>query len=135
MTSTAISWSPEYAVGHELIDQQHQRLFALLADVRKQAYSDDNSTLLNTSLMAMVDYAAQHFSDEEALMKEVGYPDLTLHKVQHDKLTNQVEDMVDNLKGGEIVMIEHLLLFLTDWLVEHILVEDLAVTKYINSQK
>lgn len=129
-----LKWSAKFSIGHPLIDQQHQRLFAMLAAIQQQVHNNDNKALLYQSLKELLAYTEYHFKDEEALMRQTAYPDYTLHRVLHDKLLNQVEDMLDNLSNGEVVSIDELLLFLTDWLVEHILVEDLALNKYIETQ-
>lgn len=131
MISTTLNWSPKFSIGHDKIDAQHEHLFKLLAQIQRQAYCPDQRGLVKQSLAALFDYTQRHFRDEEELMLKIGYPDYTLHSVQHDKLLNQVEDMMDNFRDGEIVAVNELLLFLTDWLVEHIVGEDLAFSKYM----
>lgn len=75
-----IAWKQEYSVGNEAIDADHQGLFDL---VRELAEADITDGLLNSILVRLENYAAGHFSREEALMEKMGYPGFEEHKKQH----------------------------------------------------
>ncbi len=132
ITNTAIKWCPEFTIGHNKIDKQHEYLFQLLANIQHQVHKPNHQDLIKQSLRDLFDYTQRHFKDEEQLMREVGYPDLTIHSIQHDNLLNQVEDMIDNLNDSNPIAIDKLILFLVDWLTEHILGEDLVLARYLN---
>ena len=81
------------------------------------------------------DYTESHFSDEEELMKKIGYPEIEAQKRAHsafvEKLVNidfrELEAMDDNQE--EYLM--DLIGFLLGWLSNHILASDKKIGKYI----
>ena len=64
-------WSPEYELGIEVIDHQHQRIIEYINqiyDARRRAAAQDS---LAAILPNLVDYTLSHFAFEEALLEEV----------------------------------------------------------------
>ncbi|MGA2071741.1 MAG: hemerythrin domain-containing protein, partial [Sedimentisphaerales bacterium] len=69
-----ICWKDEYSVGVEKIDHQHQHLFEIINKLIERPVSSDDSGLVSDILSEMVNYAREHFSTEEMLMRQYGYP-------------------------------------------------------------
>jgi len=135
MTVATMEWSTEFAIGHANTDAQHQQLFKLLGLIRKASESDaDREDLIEKSLNALIEYTQVHFRDEEALMEQIQFPGFSEHRELHDNLIHEVENMLDELQDGEYLLIDELMLFLTDWLSEHILTQDAEIGNYIREQ-
>ncbi len=71
----------------------------------------------------LVDYTVSHFSYEEALMEQAGYPFLEPHKKVHKLFVNKVSTYVKRFQADEDVVPE-LVAMLKKWLVNHIRNED-----------
>ena len=132
MTVDIANWTDEFAIGHEKTDMQHQQLFKLLGLIHKAAASNVNrEALIEKSLNTLVEYTQIHFRDEEALMENIGYPLFEPHRKLHDELIQRVENLSEDFYNGEYLLVDELLLFLRDWLCEHILSVDAKVGVYI----
>lgn len=134
MSDIPFQWLSEYSIGYEKIDLQHQRLFKLANDVYQCVCDQGNAELVEFALTTLIDYTVEHFKDEEQLMKENQYPDIASHRAAHKHLIEQVRELQQAMQAGELILMEEFLVFLQDWLVEHILIEDRAVGKFITDQ-
>ena len=69
-----------------------------------------------------------HFNDEEALIRSIDYPDYEAHRALHDALMDKVWGLFVRCNEGSPDLSIELLVFLNDWLVDHILEKDKAIT-------
>ena len=83
----------------------------------------------------LVVYVRVHFTAEEALLHEAGYPHLAAHQATHRAFTEKANTMVSDLKSGKKVATVSLATFLKDWLVEHIQKEDRQYGQFMASQQ
>jgi hemerythrin len=128
-------WKPAFCVGDDQIDGQHKKIFLLLADLHRDIYDDDSATAVKQTLKALLDYTKVHFSDEEALMRSVAYPDYEPHKALHDALMDKVWGLYMRCNDAEQDLAVEVLVLLNDWLVDHILVKDKKITAYVRQHK
>jgi diguanylate cyclase (GGDEF)-like protein/hemerythrin-like metal-binding protein len=117
-------WEDSYTSGHPLLDTQHRRLFhlasSLLSVLAEKRPVDEVSLRLQTLLA----HTAQHFHDEEALLREAHYPDAAMHAAIHTELLNKAGEFQEDVQSGHLDF-GKLVNFLTKDLVkDHILTED-----------
>ena len=127
-------WSYRYETGIDLVDAQHQALFEAvnrLADSFKEGKAKDQ---VKVSLDFLVDYTREHFQTEERFMREVGYPRLAEHMVEHVRLMEQVRDLQMDLADGKAVTMD-VTIFLADWLKVHIHESDLDYVRYLREPR
>ncbi len=121
-----ILWNERFSVGVRAMDAQHKRLIDLINALRA---SEDMGIAFDT-IMGMFDYASVHFRAEEDLLRRAGYSELATqareHKVFLDKAVEfSRKDLTDPRIGTDII------LFLRDWLLHHILEEDMKYKRCI----
>lgn len=133
--------NPDYFIGIELMDTQHQYLFELME--KAQTLLKDENILykydeLIIILKGLEDYTKKHFADEIALMESLNYPRLQLHKEAHqgfiDKLNSFEIDAEKISLGTQDQMIFDLIEYLKEWLQIHILDCDKKVVRFINGE-
>ncbi len=111
-------------LGVTLIDDQHRRWVGYLNDawdgLERGEQGKDFFYLLNQ----LMDYALQHFCDEEALMKQAGYPEYEAHRARHNEITEELFGFDLTLLSNEPDSAEKFLQFMTEWLRNHIDVVD-----------
>ncbi|MEH6822857.1 MAG: bacteriohemerythrin [Motiliproteus sp.] len=127
-------WRPAFCVGDNEVDEQHQKIFELLAALHRDIHGDSVTDAVRYTLKELLDYTKVHFSTEEALMRSVGCPDYTAHKALHDALMDKVWALFVRSNEGEADVAIELLVFLNDWLVNHILEKDKAITAYVREK-
>ena len=128
-------WKPEYSVHIPEIDAQHQRLFALAAELHTAMAEGKGKTVLEQSLARLVDYTRTHFAHEERFMLQYHYPEAGAHKIEHDKLTAQVLDLQKRFRAGEKTLTISLMVFLKNWLEHHIAGSDQQYSVYIRGKQ
>lgn len=125
-------WSEKYCTQIPSIDSQHKNLFEI-ANKLHDAFVErkDDSDIIAKILDELVDYTKYHFSFEEKLMKENRYPHLSEHIEKHRILVTKVSEMVEKYKNKEQIELTDLLVFVIEWLQEHILGEDMEYCPYV----
>ncbi|WP_088285540.1 ATP-binding protein [Ideonella sp. A 288] len=122
----AFAWSEVYATGFADVDAQHQRLVAMVNQIAAH-----DSVPGPEVLDALTDYAAQHFSDEEALMarSRLAPASVAEHVAQHRAFVAEVLSMRQHgAAGSDLATTQR---FLASWLAFHILGTDRAMAAQI----
>ncbi len=119
-----VIWEEAYASGHGLIDAQHQRLFRLSSAL--MATLTENRPLQEVSLRleTLVAHTAQHFYDEEILLREANYPDLSEHMAVHGALLNRAWKLQADVQAGHLDFGKLVSFLAMDLVKGHILSED-----------
>ena len=81
----------------------------------------------------LLDYTHYHFNTEEMLMADHQYPFSEIHKRQHDEFTVRIQEFRNDFCQGKAQTFK-ILCFLFNWLIEHILVSDKELGRYLNSK-
>ena len=115
-----LEWKDEYSVGIDSIDQQHKRLVNLINQLHTAVTYSTGEEFEREALDELVDYTKTHFSYEEGLMEQNGYPDLEPHKAQHKKMIETVEQVLAEYQRDQDAAMKKALSFLSDWLINHI---------------
>ena len=116
-----IEWSDEFSVGVEELDQQHKHLVTLINKLIDRQGAPIDSEMIPRILGGLLNYVQQHFSLEEELMAQHGFPNLEDHRKQHMNFTDELINMVSDSEGAST---EELLIYLDDWLRAHLLHDD-----------
>lgn len=126
MTVASTLWKDEYAIGVFEIDEQHKRLFTLVERLQRAGDEGADREVVDAALRELIDYTKTHFGFEERLLLVHGYEDRDEHRKYHAKFVAGVLDSKRDWEAGDPEVLGRLTAFLTDWLKEHILVEDMA---------
>ncbi|MEO5368385.1 MAG: hemerythrin family protein [Magnetococcus sp. WYHC-3] len=124
-------WQSGYAIGHPVVDAQHRELFRRLGLVI-ELLDDDQPEDARSMLHFLAEYVDEHFTAEERLMAEVGYPQMERHARIHRnfrqqvlELMNRATDMPDQRLEDEVIQA------VSSWLVDHILGEDRKIGDFL----
>jgi len=121
-------WTDALRVGIDAIDKDHQIIISLLNRV---AYKDLDDNEVADIVRELVDYTRYHFKREEAVMKVCGYPDLENHRQVHRELTVKMTDLAEIWHHErDPKNIQHLLKFLRNWWIGHIVNVDSEIAQY-----
>ena len=127
-------WTEKYSVNIAALDNQHKRLFAIINELNQALANGEGTAATDSVLRKLVDYAKAHFVAEEALLAEYKFPETVSHRVEHDKFTQSMAKFRADHRAGKPGVPVSLILFLQDWLKEHILVNDKAYSSFLNSR-
>lgn len=126
-----LSWQDNYRVGVPLIDAEHQYIFKLINEFHdKHALGNTRSEVLQV-LNRLVAYAEEHFQHEETLMRDIGYPRLARQQDLHEKLYSSIFALNEKLSLDAAKVDAETMRFLKNWIVEHILKEDMDIGDFM----
>lgn len=127
----AYKWCDDLVVGIEEIDDDHRGLVTCLDDLFTACAAAQGPAVLKDILNRLMQYAREHFSREEDIMRKVGYPDLEDHRAMHAELVTELDDIIEQFDiDNSHELSNKTLQFLEDWLVHHILIEDKKIGKF-----
>jgi len=129
-----LTWQPEYSVGIDAIDRQHQALVAMIRQLQDAMEEGRGRAFQHTLVERLVAYTHVHFRFEEELMSRNGYDQLAGHIEQHRILTSQVCEIQQKILGGGAVSNASLMMFLRNWLTDHIMQDDQAYARAFRSR-
>lgn len=107
-------WDPNYSVHIPAMDAQHRQIVDWINRTARATPAE-----LPEILTGLEAYTATHFADEEAVMRQIGFPELEAHQVLHQQLIAWVAEQ--KARGADR---QALLFGLAQWLVKHILGQD-----------
>lgn len=129
-----INWTDDYNVGEAVVDNAHRRLFSVLRRVLtilKEKDDARNRNICREAVKFLEAYTVQHFAEEEAFQKKIGYAGYKMHKALHDNLRQvTLPSLKDQLEKNDYShdAIDAFIGIFTGWLTGHVMVEDQAIT-------
>lgn len=126
-----VEWQEWYSVGNERLDQQHQRIVAMINQLGEAMETGAEKTALMKILSDLAGYTKTHFSDEERMLEQCDYPLLADHREKHAALNRQLAEFYRNFYTSSRPQTKEVMLFLQHWLYDHILEQDKAYTLQI----
>ena len=126
-------WTQEIAVGSELIDNQHQALIErvnrLVAAIEEGREDEEIARLFEF----LKEYTQDHFTAEERLMHESGYPDREGHAAEHRAFCEKIADLEGRMaaEGMTTVLKRDFDEAVIDWLFDHICRTDRLLGQYL----
>ncbi|MGE5537555.1 MAG: bacteriohemerythrin [Solirubrobacterales bacterium] len=123
-------WTNDLTVYHQAMDEQHQRLFVLAEALARSSGQGDAE--IDARVNELIDYTYTHFASEEAFLIQIGYPHFRSHKQQHEAIFRAVDQIVEKYANlDRRLFVDELAIFVAEWLVRHILDEDMAYARFI----
>ncbi len=121
-----LEWNDGMSVGIEAIDNDHKILLLLINEIADAFENTLDIEVVENIFKKLEDYACLHFSREEALMSKYKYNNQEKHVEQHQMFTNKILELKQQLlKTHSIKIAKEINLFLFNWLVNHIIAEDM----------
>ncbi len=122
------------------IDEQHRILVHTLNEASEKLCGESAPEVLEAITQDLLGYALYHFETEELLMRDTGYEatddaDARRHLAEHRDFSTQVLAVRDRLKAGIPIPPHELLVFLNNWLVNHIMHTDMRLAAFILARR
>ena len=121
-------FTDEYKTGIELVDSEHKRLFEIIQQtddiIHNDFLADKYDSIVNV-LYELKDYTKKHFADEEEYMESIGYEGLWAQRIAHEAFVDRLAEInLDEVDDNQNEYLDELILFLLNWLKNHILMSD-----------
>ncbi|MDA8139833.1 MAG: hemerythrin family protein [Desulfobacteraceae bacterium] len=130
-----MQWQDHLFIGAAEVDQQRRRLFDVVNDLKAALHTNRMFEEMGKAIKFMVEYANEHFKAEERFMDSIGYPRANAHKELHNRLTVDIQGILVKMKKDKHVSPSQLMEFITGWLLNHTLIEDLKIRQFQEQSK
>jgi len=116
-----LEWRDEFKTGNPSVDHEHRELIELINELHeKLRETSRNSDEISDFLGEIYARISAHFALEERLMREKAYVDYPEHKADHDRLLNDIGDIMDDYDSGSFDNLEKTLAKrLQNWFTTH----------------
>lgn len=128
------TWNASYSVKVKRFDEDHQQLFSIVNELHEAMTNGRGNAVMQDVLAKLLRYTERHFTAEEAVMKELKYPELAAHAEQHRQFTAKVRHVAEQYKAGTIGLSLEVLGFLSQWLSQHIAGVDKRYGPFMNQK-
>lgn len=126
-------WNDSYSVKVAVCDAQHKRLFDIINKLGEAMRTGKGQEVLGKTVSELLSYTRTHFQQEEAMMKQANFPQLTTHQAMHRKFVGDVEKLDRDLREGRTANSVQVLELLRDWLLNHIVKVDKTYSECLNA--
>ncbi|MCS7280915.1 MAG: bacteriohemerythrin, partial [Desulfobacterota bacterium] len=90
-----IEWTDKNKTNVKICDEQHKKLFQLVNDLFDAMKEGKAKEIMGKILGELIHYTAYHFSTEEKLMEQYGFPGLFWHRKEHLELAEKAKNLKD----------------------------------------
>lgn len=130
---------PKYSIGIPEMDDQHVRWIELIDEFKASAsghlLEHAGFVAAQHALEELLNYTRHHFASEERFIAAHKYPELESHKRNHRELETEVVKLLDEIHVHKTNTTPlKLNLFITVWLMEHIMTDDYKYANFIRHQ-
>lgn len=128
-------WTEEMSVGVESLDEDHKRLIELLNRLHENVEAGKTGKALEKVIEQMVKYTQYHFTREEALFNQAGFPQAAEHHHEHEMLMRRALSLQARFENGQSRELSlEAMDVLQRWLSSHILGSDREYIPYLRAK-
>ena len=117
---TPLTWNHASLIGVKAMDDQHGVLMDTLNEIRLALVLGRGRDQVNEALNRLIEFTRMHFSSEERLLEQHGYPGIAEHRDAHRRLLGQIEEAAIHAHHDDELHMQSMLLFLRDWYFDHV---------------
>lgn len=119
-----ILWRKEFSVGDPAVDHEHRELIELVNKAARGIGEGAPAAVVEDSFGDLLRAISGHFAHEERQMQRAGYDAYAAHKADHERLIDQLRDMMDDAGVAPEATAEALVSALEDWFRGHFATHD-----------
>lgn len=90
-----LHWDDRYSVGIAAVDHEHRELIALINRLYEEASAQGSRDAVLGFFGDLFKAISAHFALEERFMRERDYDQVTQHKNDHERLLDEIRDLME----------------------------------------
>ena len=97
-----LHWEKRYSVGIEAVDHEHRELVDLVNRLHEQAKAQGSKVAVLGFFGDLYKAISAHFALEERFMREKAYDQLSQHKSDHERLLDEIRDIMEDYEVNDL---------------------------------
>jgi hemerythrin len=97
-----LHWEKRYSVGIEAVDHEHRELVDLINRLYEEARARRSKVAVLGFFGDLFKAISAHFALEEQVMRERGYDQLIQHKNDHERLLDEIRDIMEDYEMTDL---------------------------------
>ena len=128
---TLLHWQDNFAIGIAEVDHEHRELIGLINALHASLGPDRTTARIEAFLGEVLSDISAHFALEEKVMRTRGYDAYPEHKADHERLLDDLRDIMDEPTAGAALDEAALAARLEDWFGAHFRTHDARLHKFL----
>ena len=129
---TLIAWRAEFETGVPDVDLEHRELVDLINELHDQLDANAEPDTVSAFLGEVFARISAHFALEESVMRKHKYDEYEAHKADHEKLLDDIRDIMDDFEAGDFDTYDDALSnAVRDWFINHFKTKDARLHKLL----
>ena len=124
MTSKLLEWREDFSLGVPAVDHEHRELIGLINELYEDLQRPQSESDVGDFLGELFARISAHFALEEKIMRDSRYDEYRDHKGDHERLLDEIRDLMDDFDDDEVVDVEAFGRTLEHWFSEHFRTRD-----------
>jgi hemerythrin len=126
-----LQWREQLSVGNDLIDSDHKHLIEII-NLANHSLQTMSRPELAAALDQLFNYSKVHFALEEKIAEAVGYTGAERIHASHEALLVKLAQVTREIgESWDAAAAERFGAFLRDWLVNHVIKEDMLLKPFL----
>jgi hemerythrin len=126
-----LQWKDQYSTGIEAVDHEHRELIALINRLYDEMTTTGSKASVEGFFGDLFKCISAHFALEERFMRERRYDQLPQHKSDHERLLDEIRDIMDDFLVAEKLDQAELAARLDVWFARHFETHDARLHRAI----
>jgi hemerythrin-like metal-binding protein len=127
-----LQWKDQYSVGIAAVDYEHKELIDLINRLHDELTASGEKLSASAFFGDLFRGISAHFALEERFMRERRYDQLAEHKADHERLLDEIRDIMDEFEEREVAS-DELRARLDAWFSRHFETHDARLHKALGS--
>lgn len=127
-----IEWDEKFSVGVAAVDHEHRELIGLVNETYDKLKRPDAGIAVPDFLGEIYARISAHFALEEKLMRANRYAHLNEHKSDHERLLDEIRNIMDDYEDGRVFDTEQFAQRLGAWFTEHFRTHDARLHRQLD---
>ncbi len=117
-------WKQEYECGHDVIDDQHRKLFSHANELLYAVFDNQPRKRISPLIHQLLDHIRRHFDEEERILASLGYEQTEEHARIHRQLVEKGIRLTGRFEKNELDFDEIFSFLANEIVIEHMQKED-----------
>lgn len=114
-----LQWKDQYSVGIEAVDHEHRELIDLINQLHEEFSAARSKEAVEGFFGDLFRGISAHFALEERFMREQRYGQMPQHKADHERLLDELRDIMDAAQESADIDKTELAARLDAWFSRH----------------